>query len=133
MAARASRSTAQALNLKVVDVADGDWQAAGVIVHDPTNKAVAHMLIDMPIGSFPMALGVIYDDPRPTFESAVREQNAAAAARQAGRPSGARRQGPDLAGRQGAAGDLRLDVMTSPDSRGLHLVRADRGFATGGG
>jgi 2-oxoglutarate ferredoxin oxidoreductase subunit beta len=26
-----------------------------------------------------MALGVIYDDPRPTFESAVREQQAAAA------------------------------------------------------
>jgi 2-oxoglutarate/2-oxoacid ferredoxin oxidoreductase subunit beta len=69
-----------ALNLKVVDVADGDWQAADVIVHDPRNKAVAHMLIDMPIGSFPMALGVIYDDPRPTFESAVREQHEAAAA-----------------------------------------------------
>ncbi len=69
----------QALNLKVVDVADGDWQAADVIVHDPQNKAVAHMLIDMPIGSFPMALGVIYDDPRPTFESAVLEQQAQAA------------------------------------------------------
>jgi 2-oxoglutarate ferredoxin oxidoreductase subunit beta len=38
------------------------------------------MLIDMPIGSFPMALGVIYDDPRATFESAVRDQNAQAAA-----------------------------------------------------
>jgi 2-oxoglutarate ferredoxin oxidoreductase subunit beta len=59
---------------------DGDWQAADVIVHDPTNKAVAHMLIDMPIGTFPMALGVIYDDPRPTFESAVRRQNEEAAA-----------------------------------------------------
>ena len=30
-------------------------------------------------GAFPMALGVIYDDPAPTFESAVVEQNAAAA------------------------------------------------------
>jgi 2-oxoglutarate ferredoxin oxidoreductase subunit beta len=69
-----------ALNLKVVAVTDGDWEAAEVIVHDPRNKAVAHMLIDMPIGSFPMALGVIYDDPRPTFESAVREQQDAAAA-----------------------------------------------------
>ena len=38
------------------------------------------MLIDMPFGSFPMALGVIYDDPRPTFESAILEQNAQAAA-----------------------------------------------------
>jgi 2-oxoglutarate ferredoxin oxidoreductase subunit beta len=70
----------EALNLKVVDVVDGDWQAAGVIVHDPANKAVAHMLIDMPIGSFPMALGVIYDDPRATFESELLQQNADAAA-----------------------------------------------------
>jgi 2-oxoglutarate ferredoxin oxidoreductase subunit beta len=70
----------EALTLKVGEVADGDWESAGVIVHDPKNKAVAHMLIDMPFGVFPMALGVIYDDPRPTFESAVVEQNAQAAA-----------------------------------------------------
>jgi 2-oxoglutarate ferredoxin oxidoreductase subunit beta len=70
----------EALTLKVVEVADGEWQAAGIIVHDPKNKAVAHMLIDMPFGAFPMALGVIYDDPRPTFESAVVEQNVQAAA-----------------------------------------------------
>jgi 2-oxoglutarate ferredoxin oxidoreductase subunit beta len=37
------------------------------------------MLVDMPFGAFPMALGVIYDDPAPTFESAVREQNEQAA------------------------------------------------------
>ncbi|SMF72052.1 2-oxoacid:ferredoxin oxidoreductase subunit beta [Allosphingosinicella indica] len=70
----------QALNLKVVDVADGDWEAAGVIVHDPANKAVAHMLIDMPFGAYPMALGVIYEDPAPTFDSAVRTQQEQAAA-----------------------------------------------------
>ncbi len=70
----------EALTLKVVDVADGDWEGAGVIVHDPRNKAVAHMLVDMPFGAFPMALGVIYDDPRPTFESAVVQQNAEASA-----------------------------------------------------
>jgi 2-oxoglutarate ferredoxin oxidoreductase subunit beta len=70
----------EALTLRVVDVVDGDWQSAGVIVHDPRNKAVAHMLVDMPFGAFPMALGVIYDDPAPTFETAVREQNAQAAA-----------------------------------------------------
>ena len=66
------------LTLKVVDVADGDWQGAGVIVHDVTNRAVAHMLVEMPFGAFPMALGVLYDDPRPTFEAAVMEQNAKA-------------------------------------------------------
>jgi 2-oxoglutarate/2-oxoacid ferredoxin oxidoreductase subunit beta len=65
---------AENLTLKVVDVVDDD--AAGVIVHDVTNRAVAHMLVEMPLGAFPMALGVLYDDPRPTFDSAVVAQNA---------------------------------------------------------
>ncbi len=38
------------------------------------------MLVEMPFGSFPTALGVIYEDLAPTFESAVVEQNAQAAA-----------------------------------------------------
>ena len=65
------RLNTDTLSLEVVDVIDGDWQAAGVRVHDVRNKAIAHMLIDMPFGPFPKALGVIYDDPRPTFEDAV--------------------------------------------------------------
>ena len=65
----------QALALKVVDAADPD-----VIVHDTKNRSVAHMLVDLPLVGFPVALGVIYDDPRPTFDSAVVEQNAAVAA-----------------------------------------------------
>ncbi|MDE2437257.1 MAG: 2-oxoacid:ferredoxin oxidoreductase subunit beta [Sphingomonadales bacterium] len=69
---------AEALTLKVVDVADGDWQAAGVIVHDVTNRSIAHMLVEMSFGPFPMALGVLYDDPRPTYEEAVLGQDAKA-------------------------------------------------------
>ena len=65
----------QALALKVVDGGDPD-----VIVHDTTNRSVAHMLVELPMVGFPVALGVIYDDPRPTFDSAVIEQNAAVAA-----------------------------------------------------
>lgn len=68
------------LTMKVVDVQDGDWQTAGVIVHDVTNRSVAHMLVEMPFGPFPMALGVLYDDPRPTFEAEVIAQNASASA-----------------------------------------------------
>ena len=37
------------------------------------------MLILMPHEGFPIALGVIYEDPAPTFESAIIEQNRAAA------------------------------------------------------
>ena len=61
------------LCLKIVDGED-----PSVIVHDPRNRGVAAMLIEMP-DSFPVALGVIYEDPAPTFEQAVREQNAAVA------------------------------------------------------
>ena len=66
------------LTLKVVDVPDGDWEAAGVIRHDATNRSVAHMLVELPFGPFPMALGVIYDDPRPTHDGVVSAEMAAA-------------------------------------------------------
>jgi len=36
------------------------------------------MLVEMPHEGFPVALGVLYDDPAPTFEAAVIEQNRAA-------------------------------------------------------
>jgi len=68
----------ETLTLKVVDVTDGDWQGAGVIVHNVKNKAIAHMLVEMPFGPFPMALGVLFDDPRPTYEDAVLGQDARA-------------------------------------------------------
>lgn len=70
----------ETLSLKVVDVVDGDWQGAGVIVHNVRNRAIAHMLVEMPFGAFPMALGVIYDDPRPAFEDVVLGQDAKARA-----------------------------------------------------
>jgi 2-oxoglutarate ferredoxin oxidoreductase subunit beta len=61
------------LELKVVDGDDPE-----VVIHDPSNRGVAAMLILMGEG-FPVALGVIYENPAPTFESAVVEQNRAAA------------------------------------------------------
>ena len=65
-----------ALALKMVDADD-----PAVIVHDPKNRGIAAMLIEMRQDEgFPVALGVIYEDPRPTFEAAVVEQNAKAAA-----------------------------------------------------
>jgi 2-oxoglutarate ferredoxin oxidoreductase subunit beta len=66
------------LELKVVDVIDGDWEAAGVIVHNVKNRSIAHMLVELPFGAFPMALGVLYDDPRPTFEEGVIAERAKA-------------------------------------------------------
>jgi 2-oxoglutarate ferredoxin oxidoreductase subunit beta len=65
---------AEHLRLKIVPGDD-----PSVIVHDPKNKGIAAMLIELPQEGFPMALGVIYEDPRSTFEAAVTEQNQAAA------------------------------------------------------
>ena len=70
----------ETLKLDVVEVSDGDWRSAGVRVHDVRNRTMAQMLVDMPFGPFPKALGVLYDDPRETFESAVVEQIAEASA-----------------------------------------------------
>ncbi len=64
------------LRLEIVDVADGDWQAADVLVHDEKNKAVAAMLVEMRHPDMPVALGVIYENPAPSFEQDVRAQNA---------------------------------------------------------
>jgi 2-oxoglutarate ferredoxin oxidoreductase subunit beta len=64
----------ETFSLEVVDVVDGDWQAAGVMVHNVKNRTLAHMLVELPFGAFPMPLGVIYDDPAPTYEGAVAEE-----------------------------------------------------------
>ena len=65
----------ETLALTVVDADD-----PGVLTHDPTNRSIAHMLVELPYDGFPVALGVLYNDPAPTFESAVIEQNQAIAA-----------------------------------------------------
>ena len=46
--AKGLRLNRQQLRLETVDVADGDWEAAGVLLHDETCKTLAHLLIDMP-------------------------------------------------------------------------------------
>jgi 2-oxoglutarate/2-oxoacid ferredoxin oxidoreductase subunit beta len=73
------RLNKQSLRLEVVSAVDEDLAAADILVHDEKNKLVAQLLIDMPFGDFPVALGVIYCDPAPTFDSVVVEQNQNAA------------------------------------------------------
>ena len=68
------------LRLEVVDVADGDWKGADVLVHDETNRTIAQLLIHLPADTFPLVLGVIYCDPMPTFDGAMLAQNQKVAA-----------------------------------------------------
>jgi 2-oxoglutarate ferredoxin oxidoreductase subunit beta len=66
------------VELEVIDIVEGATEV--VLIHDETNRMLAQLLIDMPFGEFPMALGVLYCDPAPSFETAVIEQNHAVAA-----------------------------------------------------
>ena len=68
-----------ALAFRVVDVPDGDWESAGVRVHNSKNRVIAHLLAELPFGPYPMALGVLYDDPGPTFSDGVIAEREAAA------------------------------------------------------
>jgi 2-oxoglutarate ferredoxin oxidoreductase subunit beta len=67
----------ETLSPRAVAVSDGDRQGAGVIVRAATNRAIAHMPVEMPFGPFPMALGVIHDDPARTVEAEVATQTRA--------------------------------------------------------
>jgi 2-oxoglutarate/2-oxoacid ferredoxin oxidoreductase subunit beta len=78
--AKGLRLNREAWALEVVSLADQDPQAAGILVHDETNKIVAQLLIEMPFGNFPIALGILYCDETPTFDYALIKQNRTVAA-----------------------------------------------------
>lgn len=45
-----------------------------LLVHDETNRALASMLASMPFPDFPVALGVLFREERPTYDGTVRAQ-----------------------------------------------------------
>lgn len=59
------------LRLRVIDAAA---EPGRVLVHDETNRAIAAMLAEMTGDDFPVPLGVLYCDPRPSFDQTVAEQ-----------------------------------------------------------
>jgi 2-oxoglutarate/2-oxoacid ferredoxin oxidoreductase subunit beta len=69
------------LALEPVVVGENGVSEADILVHDESSRAIAFLLADMPFGLFPMALGVLYCDPAPSFESVVVAQNAEIAAK----------------------------------------------------
>ena len=61
--------------LEVVTVGEDGVTEADVLVHDETNPMLAQMLARLGPPEFPMAFGVLYCDPAPTYEAAVLAQN----------------------------------------------------------
>jgi 2-oxoglutarate ferredoxin oxidoreductase subunit beta len=62
------------MDLEMVTVGEGGVTIADVLVHDERNRSLANLLALLTPPEFPMALGVLYCDPAPTYEGAVRAQ-----------------------------------------------------------
>jgi 2-oxoglutarate ferredoxin oxidoreductase subunit beta len=67
------------LSLEVVTQGEDGLGEADLLVHDETDRNLATLLAAMEPPHLPVALGVIYCDPRPSYETLVAEQVAAAA------------------------------------------------------
>jgi 2-oxoglutarate ferredoxin oxidoreductase subunit beta len=63
------------LSLRVVTLGENGATEKDVLVHDETNAAIAHLLARMPFPEFPVAMGVLYAQERPTYERALAEQS----------------------------------------------------------
>jgi 2-oxoglutarate ferredoxin oxidoreductase subunit beta len=59
------------VELEVVTLGENGVAEADVLVHDETNKVAASLLIEMPQPDFPVAIGVLFCDPRESYEKAV--------------------------------------------------------------
>jgi len=66
------------MTLKVVTIGENGVTADDILVHDEKNRTLASMLAAMEGPDYPVAIGVIYCDPAPSYESVVAEQMAAA-------------------------------------------------------
>ena len=70
--------------LEAVTLGEDGITEDDILVHDETNRTLANLLVSMEQPEMPVALGVIYCDPAPSYESAVRDQVDAALAKGAG-------------------------------------------------
>ena len=77
------------LELEVVTPGEGGVTPGDVLVHDETNRALAHLLVALEPPAFPVALGVIYCNPAPSFEAEVDAQARAMGAGTGGTGRGA--------------------------------------------
>lgn len=66
------------LELEVVALSDGGIAEEDILRHDVGNRTLAQMLVQMDGGDFPVALGVIYDNPAPSYDRQVAAEREAA-------------------------------------------------------
>ncbi|MEC7491149.1 MAG: 2-oxoacid:ferredoxin oxidoreductase subunit beta [Pseudomonadota bacterium] len=71
-----ARST-DGFGIRVVTIGENGATEDDILIHDETNKMLATMLADMKQPDFPVALGVLYNNPQKPYDAAVHEQLAA--------------------------------------------------------
>ena len=62
------------LELEIVTIGENGVTEADILVHDETNRSLAMLLAGMQPPAFPVALGVLYCNPGPSYEAAVHRQ-----------------------------------------------------------
>ena len=62
------------MRLEVVTLGEDGITESDIAIHDETNRGLATMLAQMDPPDFPVALGVLYADPAPTYETSVHAQ-----------------------------------------------------------
>ena len=62
------------MEVEVVTVGIGGIEEKDILVHDGTNKMMAHLLASMESPEFPVAVGVLYCEPGPTYDEGVYQQ-----------------------------------------------------------
>lgn len=60
--------------MEVVTIGENGITEDDILVHDETNKMMAHMLVQLTAPDFPVVCGVIYCDPAETYNDAVHNQ-----------------------------------------------------------
>ena len=65
------RLNVKTLTLEAVTVGENGVTVEDILVHDETNRSLATLLAEMDGRELPVALGVIYCDPAPTYEEGI--------------------------------------------------------------
>jgi 2-oxoglutarate ferredoxin oxidoreductase subunit beta len=79
--AKGLRLDPRRLALEAVTLGENGVTEADLLVHDETNRTLAGLLAAMEPPALPVALGVLYCDPAPSYEAGVHEQLAQARGR----------------------------------------------------
>ncbi|MCC3860083.1 2-oxoacid:ferredoxin oxidoreductase subunit beta [Pseudemcibacter aquimaris] len=66
--------------MEVVTIGENGITEDDILIHDETNKMMAHMLVQLTAPEFPVVCGVIYCEPAETYNDAVHQQMDAAKA-----------------------------------------------------